>query len=1038
MADLLSENNSRELCGWIYVGCGSGKECAESRAKDFFMVLCAAMAAVFSINKDKSDSEKISKDLTLHLNSYIGIVSLRGVVRIGARGEFLQHETYCFGSRFVGGDSLEEVMAIVKGSIKNRRSIVPDPSSSPPSPMHNPIPSDIKRSGDVIAISDDEGDSPSKPHPHVHTGDENTAQHACDEGHSPRYSSAEDEVPSSSSTQTHSGVGHSSSTELLTATKLQQSSERTDDDEADKETDSVDRTLNPKGVSHTLALVSPSFTVDYEDIPVSFAASAESVDPCSGTDTSFNARSTKAVDNLKGLQEALNSTKPSKSAASAKTSRPEEGSPLVSLAEVEAKKRKPARSGGDIRSHFAVGSVCREFADHSARAVADQHNELALEIKPGRGAEVNTWHVQQPPGFSRLDGFAQVDMACLKTNGDIKLAEWRWDKEDMCSMWRWKRKTFEKEYLEHSKLWKRWQTNVSYELRCGERHGDAAGSAERREPDPSAQDLEFLDMLSKPLWEDTADEKSPVVVDRSVLAAIVDLAFGDTAHESIGVLFGSINKVTKVVTVTDCRGLKRKVSTLDAHSVEAPDMSIFFDMLSDKETNIIVGWFHTHLHHQLLPSKADVLLQQEFQSNLPSRTESVGLICSLGTRDADICMQGVQVCSRVSFTLFRSSDSAHATRVKWGVNETPCLSPTAMERCFEGVKNTVEENRELCGDLLEKAQSKLQKRWLTNKWENYLIDLGQGTLPLMVQQLEQGLVNLRIQHAQITTRFAKQTLTGGCGPLPVFSAADHSEQSGECTQRVNYYDEIPENTSSKDLVSTRLSPVEGRDKANRVSSSRDSASSGTASSSSKSGKQLNDSQEKDASRSKRGQKGQEGQEAKTVTGKTGISTASRSSKDQEKQKIKEVGKEREANKTPIDDDGDEAKMSKMSKRGCAFESKWSKKKNSNSSPENNETGEDAYEPDETKGRSSKRRGRKKNYKEADQSAGSDDDEDEFQPEKAKKRKSKGQGGLSSGKNSRVPRSGSTGKAPTTAPFDLTSDPEEDNAEGSSSKKTRKN
>jgi len=1034
VADLLSENNGMELCGWIYVGCGSGKECAESRANDFFMVLCAAMAAVFSINKDKSDSEKISKDLTLRLNSYIGIVSLRDVVRIGARGEFLQHETYCFGSRFVGGDSLEEVVAIVKGSIKNRRSIVPESSSSPPSPIHNPILPDIKRSGDVIAISDDEGDSPSKPHSHVHNGDENAAQHACDGGHSPPYSSAEDEVPSSSSTQTHSGVGHSSSTELLTATKVQQSSERTDDDEADKEADSVDRTLNPKGVSHSLALVSPGITVDYEDIPVSLAASAESVDPCSGTDTSFNARSTKTVDNLKDLQEELYPTKPSKSAASAKTSRPEEGSPLVSLAE-EAKKRNLARSGGDIRSHFAVGSVCREFADHSAHAVADQHNELALEIKPGRGAVVKTWHLQQPPGFSRLDGFAQVDMACLNTNGDSKLAEWRWDKEDICSMWHWKLKTFEKEYLEHLKLWKRWQTNVSYELRCGERHGDAAGSAKRKEPDPSVQDLEFLDTLSKPLWEDT-DEKFSVVIDRSVLAAVVDLAFGDTAHESIGVLFGSIDKVTKVVTVTDCRGLKRKVSTLDAHSVEAPDMNILFNMSSDKETNIIVGWFHTHLHHQLLPSKADVLLQQEFQSNLPSSTESVGLICSLGTRDADVCMQGVQVCSRVSFTLFRSSDSAHATRVKWGVNETPCLSPTAMNRCFDGVKNTVEENRELCGDLfLEKEQSKLQKRWLMNKWENYLIDLGQGTLPLMVQQLEQGLVNLRIQHAQITTRFAKQTLTGGCGPLPVFSAADRSEQSGECTQRVNYYDEIPENTSSKDLVSTRLSPVEGRDKANRVSSSRDSASSGTASSSSKSGKQLNDSQEKDASRSKRGQKGQEGQEAKTVTGKTGISTASRSSKDQEKQKIKEVGKEREANKTPIDDDCDEAKTSK---RGSAFESKRSKKNNSNSSPENNETGEDAYEPDETKGRSSKRRGGKKNYKEADHSADSSDGENEFQRDKAKKRKSTGQGGLSLGKNSRVSRSGFTGKAPSTDPFDLRSDPDEDNAEGSSSKKSRKN
>lgn len=126
VADLLSEDtaatHNRSLCGLVYVGCGSGIEHASSQAHAFFKVLCAAMARVMCLNKDRSDAEKISGDLTRRLRCFIGIVSLRDVVQIGARGEFLQHETHCFGARFQDSNIPDEVFDMVCETIKRRLS----------------------------------------------------------------------------------------------------------------------------------------------------------------------------------------------------------------------------------------------------------------------------------------------------------------------------------------------------------------------------------------------------------------------------------------------------------------------------------------------------------------------------------------------------------------------------------------------------------------------------------------------------------------------------------------------------------------------------------------------------------------------------------------------------------------------------------------------------------------------------------------------------------------------------------------------------
>ena len=50
VGDLLSDdtsvNNGRALCGFVYAGCGSGKDFAETKARDMFDVLCVSLARV--------------------------------------------------------------------------------------------------------------------------------------------------------------------------------------------------------------------------------------------------------------------------------------------------------------------------------------------------------------------------------------------------------------------------------------------------------------------------------------------------------------------------------------------------------------------------------------------------------------------------------------------------------------------------------------------------------------------------------------------------------------------------------------------------------------------------------------------------------------------------------------------------------------------------------------------------------------------------------------------------------------------------------
>ncbi len=183
VSDLLNDDKSshqdKSLCGWIYVGCGSGKQLADSKAREMFRVLCAAMARVLCLHKDKHESDTICSELIQRLQGCIGIVSLRDVLQIGERGEFLQHETYCLGSRFQDSDVHDEVRSMVNQCFTTKgRRMQGTYESSPEIP---PFPQESSRTSVIISISDDEREnSPAKTCAHtVPKPAENGSPEAC-------------------------------------------------------------------------------------------------------------------------------------------------------------------------------------------------------------------------------------------------------------------------------------------------------------------------------------------------------------------------------------------------------------------------------------------------------------------------------------------------------------------------------------------------------------------------------------------------------------------------------------------------------------------------------------------------------------------------------------------------------------------------------------------------------------------------------------------------------------------------------------------
>lgn len=785
VSDDVAVNNGKALCGFVYAGCGSGRDFAEARARGMFDVLCASLARVLCLNKDRHDAQKICEDVTRRLRNCVGIVSLRGVLEIDGKGEFLQHETYCFQSRFLVSDSPEEVLEIVRTTFKKRR-VAPDSCHASPTllPLDAAAPADTKSSGDVIAISDDEGDgTPARARPPPPPKTEANGLPQSSDASPPRTKSPASREPSIPDRP--AAPSHAPSPPEASAAHAQAGQAEEDDDDGSW-LNGRSNTKNKSGPNHTplqsgRSGLSAGAAASKARMPAAdpspSAVNFESA-LCSGS--SGAAVSRRGGDKLNATEDKLQKLK--QEVGSAGSARSKQTSPdFVSLSErfsdVASQRRNgaTARSGhGDIRSHFTKS----DGDAPAAAADSQEHEVLILDIKEGCGAEVKKWHVNQPSFFA---GFSEdVPVACL---GGARaqdrhgaqcdsIAELDWDKEQAFAIWQRRFKAYEQEFNEHRALWDTWVSCIPDDLVGEDGCSNACESEVAKRPNNCTDETAFQNSLEAP--SNNLLSRHEVVVERTVLAAIVDIAFGDVEHEGIGLLYGWFDAQREQVIVTECESLKREPNTLDRDSVKLPFESFTSAAInrngkdtsktSAKEvgggnTGKLVGWFHTHLNDQPLPSTADADVHQQIAANSCVQKDFVGLICSLDAESRGAASD----CRRVTFTAFRGKTAGKdlkSTRVAWRVQETPALSPEAVQSCLDSVKKMEQENRELCTSLAGDMKSHIKHRWLHGKWEDYIIRLLQGTVPLLLNQLEQSRRNLRIQRAQIVARLAKQRLKG--------------------------------------------------------------------------------------------------------------------------------------------------------------------------------------------------------------------------------------------------------------------------------------
>jgi proteasome lid subunit RPN8/RPN11 len=335
--------------------------------------------------------------------------------------------------------------------------------------------------------------------------------------------------------------------------------------------------------------------------------------------------------------------------------------------------------------------------------------------------------------------------------------------------------------------WKQWVSCIPSSLRG--REGHELMHAPRTRHDAHADDSDCKDFLPK---TENLVKRFDVVIDRSVLAAIVDMAFGDLDYEILGFLYGTLDNERREVRITDCTCTKRAIETLHPRSVSlsATQIQEGMDNKAGEEEHL-VGWFHTHLVDQPIPSSADVEVHDSFFERVGP--ECVGFICSL---DPGRVSEGI-ACNRVTFTAFRTRH-AIPVRVNWKVRETPGFSPKAAKCCFDNIQNAEKENRELFKEVFQSTSSLVRKRWLHAKWEDYLIRIVQGTVPLIIQQVEQSSINLNVQRAQIAPSIAKHKTKGAVGSHRL-CAADN-EHHCICTHCINCHEATKNENQTNSLT----------------------------------------------------------------------------------------------------------------------------------------------------------------------------------------------------------------------------------------------
>jgi proteasome lid subunit RPN8/RPN11 len=125
-----------------------------------------------------------------------------------------------------------------------------------------------------------------------------------------------------------------------------------------------------------------------------------------------------------------------------------------------------------------------------------------------------------------------------------------------------------------------------------------------------------------------------VCVESDVLRGVLDHAYGDSLHESIGFLGGRILPIhppkgdsDTMFHITHFSAMTREVGTLMRDSVEASAVDQFrvkeqFETLGLE----FLGWYHTHPSIHPFPSMVDIAMQKQFQDHWSPLC--IGLICS--------------------------------------------------------------------------------------------------------------------------------------------------------------------------------------------------------------------------------------------------------------------------------------------------------------------------------------------------------------------------------------------------------------------------
>jgi len=245
------------------------------------------------------------------------------------------------------------------------------------------------------------------------------------------------------------------------------------------------------------------------------------------------------------------------------------------------------------------------------------------------------------------------------------------------------------------------------------------------------------------------DDGPPARVTSAVMAALFGLTLGDARHEVMGVLFGE--EAGRHCIVRHCRVLRRDEFTSDAVSVSEEALA---RAVSAMETEFpgerLLGWFHSHISFQPIPSEADVQLHRTYFSDpglfgmliarLPAARAPAGARPGEG--------QGA------AFLAFRVGPGHQATRVRWEVLELPSAPPEVVREGAVALRTALEEHR-AARDALDSLARRggRDSAWIWSRWVG-LLERVEGAALWAARGAEQVRRNVGVQAAHLRVQLA--------------------------------------------------------------------------------------------------------------------------------------------------------------------------------------------------------------------------------------------------------------------------------------------